>query len=87
MQQLAGEGCDKKTISTMASDLMFGGEPENHVSLVVTCKISTTLRVNTKVPKTCDIFPKLAGKVLSGTGSKEFKRKPQEKSAMLVVLH
>ena len=33
MQQLAGEGCDKKTISTMASDLMFGGEPENHVSL------------------------------------------------------
>ena len=33
MQQLAEEGCDKETISTMASDLMFGGEPENHVSL------------------------------------------------------
>merc|ERR1712210_154882 len=25
VQQLAADGCDKKTISTMASDLMFGG--------------------------------------------------------------
>ena len=24
--QLAADGCDEKTISTMASDLMFGGE-------------------------------------------------------------
>ena len=34
VHQLAGEGCDKKTISTMASDLMFGGEKVFLISCV-----------------------------------------------------